>query len=141
MSNHPSPLAAPAARLDVDGVPVTPVPALGLAAPGAAPGSAPAWLGWAGMLAFVAVLFVPGLAFADDRYWLPLFTRYVALALFALSVDLVWGYTGLLSLGQGLFWWSLALGLGVAFVVALPVNRWLIARGSGHARAHSAHAH
>ena len=31
-----------------------------------------------------------------------------------------------------LFWGSLALALGVAFVVALPVNRWLIARGRGH---------
>ena len=44
----------------------------------------------------------------DDHYWLPLFTRYMALALFALSVDLIWGYTGLLSLGQGLFF-----GIGV----------------------------
>jgi hypothetical protein len=44
-------------------------------------------------------------------------------------------------LGDGRFWWSLALGLAVAFVVALPVNRWLIARGRGHAAAHAAHAH
>src|SRR5437764_1368652 len=35
----------------------------------------------------------------------------MALALFALSVDLVWGYTGLLSLGQGLYF-----GLGVYMV-------------------------
>ena len=32
-----------------------------------------------------------------------------------------------------LFWGSLAASLVVAFVVALPVNRWLIARGLGHA--------
>ena len=44
-------------------------------------------------------------------------------------------------LGDGRFWWSLALGLAIAFVVALPVNRWLIARGRGHAKAHAAHAH
>ena len=44
-------------------------------------------------------------------------------------------------LGDGRFWWSLALGLAVAFVVALPANRWLIARGRGHAAAHAAHAH
>jgi Domain of unknown function (DUF4396) len=44
-------------------------------------------------------------------------------------------------LGDARFWWSLALGLGIAFVVALPVNRWLIARGRGHAQAHTAHAH
>src|SRR5436190_6427905 len=46
-------------------------------------------------------LLVPPYLFGDDKYWLPLFTRYVALAIFALSVDLIWGYTGLLSLGQG----------------------------------------
>ena len=31
------------------------------------------------------------------------------------------------------FWASLVLALGVAFVAAWPVNRWLIARGRGHA--------
>jgi hypothetical protein len=44
-------------------------------------------------------------------------------------------------LANGLFWASLAFALIVAFAVALPVNRWLIARGRGHARAHAAHAH
>jgi hypothetical protein len=34
---------------------------------------------------------------------------------------------------DGLFWGSLAFSFVVAFVVALPVNRWLIARGLGHA--------
>jgi hypothetical protein len=38
-----------------------------------------------------------------------------------------------------LFWGSLALGLTVAFVAALPVNRWLIARGLGHAAVHAHH--
>jgi len=41
---------------------------------------------------------------------------------------------------DGLFWGSLALSLVVAFVVAFPVNRWLIARGLGHARVHANHA-
>jgi urea transport system permease protein len=52
---------------------------------------------------FLASLYTPAGLFADDRYWLPLFSRWLALAIFALSVDLVWGYTGLLSLGQGLY--------------------------------------
>jgi hypothetical protein len=43
-------------------------------------------------------------------------------------------------LGDPLFWGSLALGLVIAFAAALPVNRWLIARGRGHAVAHRAHA-
>jgi hypothetical protein len=38
-----------------------------------------------------------------------------------------------------LFWGSLALSLIVAFVVAWPVNRWLIGRGLGHAVAHAGH--
>ena len=38
-----------------------------------------------------------------------------------------------------LFWGSLALSLVVAFFVALPVNRWLIARGLGHAAVHVHH--
>jgi hypothetical protein len=42
-------------------------------------------------------------------------------------------------LGDGLFWWSLAVGLAIAFVVAVPVNHRLIARGKGHAVVHHAH--
>jgi hypothetical protein len=38
-----------------------------------------------------------------------------------------------------LFWGSLALSLVLAFVVALPVNRWLVARGLGHAIVHGGH--
>ena len=40
---------------------------------------------------------------------------------------------------SGLFWGSLAIALAVAGVVAYPVNRWLIARGRGHAVLHSHH--
>lgn len=44
-------------------------------------------------------------------------------------------------LGDGLFWGSLAGALFIAFWAALPVNRWLIARGRGHAVVHARHAH
>jgi hypothetical protein len=44
-------------------------------------------------------------------------------------------------LSDGLFWWSLALSLVIAFVLTIPVNRWLIARGRGHALVHELHAH
>ena len=40
-----------------------------------------------------------------------------------------------------LFWGSLAFALAVAFVAAFPVNRWLIARGKGHAVVHELHGH
>ena len=36
-------------------------------------------------------------------------------------------------LATGLFWWSLAVSLVIAFVLTVPVNRWLISRGKGHA--------
>jgi hypothetical protein len=39
-----------------------------------------------------------------------------------------------------LFWGSLAVALAVAFVVTVPVNRWLIARGKGHAVVHELHS-
>jgi hypothetical protein len=42
-------------------------------------------------------------------------------------------------LGDPLFWWSLAVGLLIAGAVAWPVNRWLIARGRGHAVMHAHH--
>lgn len=38
-----------------------------------------------------------------------------------------------------LFWGSLAFALAVAGVAAYPVNRWLIARGKGHAVVHAHH--
>jgi len=38
-----------------------------------------------------------------------------------------------------LFWGSLVLSLAVAFVAALPVNRWLISKGRGHALVHAHH--
>jgi hypothetical protein len=38
-----------------------------------------------------------------------------------------------------LFWGSLAFALAVAAVAAFPVNRWLIARGRGHAVVHAHH--
>lgn len=38
-----------------------------------------------------------------------------------------------------IFWGSLALAFAVAFVVTWPVNRWMIARGKGHAVVHEMH--
>jgi urea transport system permease protein len=67
-------------------------------------------------LLFLGVLFVPGFLYSDDPFNLNLYTRYMALALFALSVDLVWGYTGLLSLGQGLFFGIGAYAVGYALI-------------------------
>ena len=44
-------------------------------------------------------------------------------------------------LGDSLFWWSLLTSLVIAFAAAVPVNRYLIARGKGHAVMHEFHQH
>ncbi len=77
--------------------------------------------GWALFLAlgFVLILLVPLLnqatspdsAFHLDDYLIPLLGKYLCYAILALGMDLVWGYAGILSLGQGAFF---ALG-GYAF--------------------------
>jgi urea transport system permease protein len=68
---------------------------------------------WAGFLAcgVVLVLVVPALnlwlapnsAAALPDYAIPLLGKYLCYALLALSLDLIWGYAGILSLGQGAF--------------------------------------
>jgi putative flippase GtrA len=52
-------------------------------------------------------------------------------------------YPGAMEAGLGdvLFWWSLGFALAVAWVITFPVNRWLIARGRGHAVVHGHHGH
>jgi hypothetical protein len=44
-------------------------------------------------------------------------------------------------LGDLLFWGSLSVALAIAGVFALPVNRWLIARGRGHWAVHQTGIH
>ena len=76
-----------------------------------------------------------GLAFASDT--LSITTMEVVDNAFILVVP------GAIAagLGDALFWWSLGVSLVIAFVAAFPVNRWLIARGRGHAVVHDLHAH
>ncbi|HKG35151.1 MAG TPA: DUF4396 domain-containing protein [Solirubrobacterales bacterium] len=40
-----------------------------------------------------------------------------------------------------LFWGSLAFALAIAFVLTVPVNRWLIGRGKGHTAVHETGIH
>lgn len=42
-------------------------------------------------------------------------------------------------LGTALFWGALAFAFLVAFLITMPVNKWLIGRGRGHAVAHAYH--
>ncbi|HMJ37759.1 MAG TPA: DUF4396 domain-containing protein [Baekduia sp.] len=73
------------------------------------------------------------LAFASDT--LSIATMEIVDSLIVLAVP------GAMDAGLGdlLFWGSLAGALFVAFWAAFPVNRWLIARGKGHAVVHAYH--
>src|SRR5439155_188578 len=53
-----------------------------------------------------------GLGFVSD-YYLNLFGKYLALAILALGMDLIWGYTGILSLGQAIFFGIGAYSIGM----------------------------
>ena len=44
-------------------------------------------------------------------------------------------------LSDAFFWATLAASLGVAFVLTVPVNKWMIGRGKGHAVVHELHGH
>jgi urea transport system permease protein len=60
------------------------------------------------VIAIVAVIFVIGLPLLHasghmSTFWIKLWGKYLCYALLAISVNLLWGYTGLLSLGQALF--------------------------------------
>jgi urea transport system permease protein len=62
-----------------------------------------------------------------DDFRLNLFGRYFSLAITALAIDLIWGYTGLLSLGQGIFF---SLG-GYAVAMYLMLTTKSEAGGNG----------
>jgi len=68
-----------------------------------------------GAIALILILIIPGIV-PDAR--LNQLGRFLALAIAALGIDLIWGYTGLLSLGHGVFF---ALG-GYAFAMHLKLQ-------------------
>jgi len=87
----------------------------------AAPGGLFTGRAWAATVAVAIVLLVvvpvlhlavpEGSALHLSAYWVTLIGKFMCYAVLALAMDLIWGYTGILSLGQGLFF---ALG-GYAF--------------------------
>ena len=76
------------------------------------------------ILLAIALFILPAVL---DDFRLNLFGRYFALSITALAIDLIWGYTGLLSLGQGIFF---ALG-GYAVAMNLMLNTKSLAGGNG----------
>jgi len=84
--------------------------------PAPTPGLLPEWLRLALVGLALLSLFTPSFLFADNPFRIELFNRCFALAVMALGVDLIWGYTGVLSLGQGLYF-----GIG-AYAVAYSLK-------------------
>jgi urea transport system permease protein len=74
-----------------------------------------------GLILLVGLPLLNAFGFLSD-YTLNLFGKYLALAILALGMDLIWGYTGILSLGQAIFF-----GLG-----AYSMGMHLMLESSGH---------
>jgi urea transport system permease protein len=75
--------------------------------------------GIVGAIALILILIVPWVL-TDFR--LSLLGRFLALSIAALGIDLIWGYTGLLSMGHGVFF---ALGgylLAMYLKLQIPIN-------------------
>ncbi len=67
---------------------------------------------WAAYLALFAALALLPLI-AGDSFVLNQLARYAALAMLAVSVSFVWGYGGILSLGQGIAFGIAAYGMAM----------------------------
>ncbi len=81
----------------------------------------------------LALATVLPLAFASDTLSITIMEIVDNLIMVVIPGAMEAGFASLL------FWGSLAFALAVAFVAAFPVNRWLIARGKGHAVVHEYH--
>jgi Cu+-exporting ATPase len=75
------------------------------------------------------------IAFASDTFSIATMEVIDTLVILAVPGAMAAG------LGTLLFWGSLAFALSLAFVAAVPVNRFLIARGKGHAAVHRTGVH
>jgi urea transport system permease protein len=72
------------------------------------------WLAEA-ILVILLIVILPllnGIGFLSD-YYLNLCGKYLTLAILALGMDLIWGYTGILSLGQAVFFGLGAYAMGM----------------------------
>ena len=73
---------------------------------------------WTLLLGAIVVLLIGIFPYAagNDSYVLSLLGKFLCFAIFALSIDLIWGFTGILSLGQAVYF-----GIG-AYIVALSLK-------------------
>jgi hypothetical protein len=118
-------------------------------------GTALGWSNWPTIVLAVLLAFVFGYTFTSVpllRAGLALSAVVpIALASDTLSIGvmeivdnaIILAVPGAMDAGLGdlLFWGSLAVALVIAGAAAFPVNRWLIARGKGHAAVHETGIH
>ncbi len=73
------------------------------------------------VVALLLVFVIPqALAAAGQGFRVNLLGRYMALAIAALGIDLIWGYTGILSLGHGIFFSLGGYSLAMYLQLQLP---------------------
>ena len=77
-------------------------------------------------IGFLLLVFVPLLnllpqdsLFYISDFTLNLFGKYFAFAILALGIDLIWGYTGVLSLGHGVFFGLGAYAIGMHLMLEI----------------------
>src|ERR1700704_7052102 len=78
----------------------------------------------AGAIALVVVLpalnaLPPGSPLRVSDFTLNLFGKFLAYAILALGIDLIWGYTGVLSLGHGVFFGLGAYAMGMHLMLEI----------------------
>jgi urea transport system permease protein len=84
------------------------------------PSLIPLWALLGGAVTVVAIGAYP--AYGSNPYVLSLLGKFLCYAIFALSIDLIWGFTGILSLGQAVYF-----GIGAYFVaLSLKINYALV---------------
>jgi urea transport system permease protein len=74
------------------------------------------WLTAFGAIFVVALPLANAAGLLSD-YYLNLFGKYLSLAILALGMDLIWGYTGILSLGQAIFFGIGAYAIGMCMML------------------------
>ena len=72
-----------------------------------------------GAIALVLIFVMPAIL---SSFRLNLLGRFLTLAIVALGIDLIWGYTGLLSLGHGIFFGLGGYAIGMHLKLQVPQN-------------------
>jgi len=74
----------------------------------------------AGIIGAIAILLIFIIPVLISPFRLNLLGRFLSLAIVALGIDLIWGYTGLLSLGHGIFFGLGGYAIGMHLKLQVP---------------------